>query len=84
MLDSVPADIRMDFLNHSPELRSPRAQYLQSFVPKALQWYSSVLLCMLFDEKLYNLDTPRFIAVRHTFSGGSVHIQQRLTSQCFF
>jgi len=60
---SVPDDIRMDFLNHSMELRHPRARYLQSFVPERLRWYSAVLLCMLFDDKLYNLDTDRFIAV---------------------
>ncbi len=53
----------MDFLNHSTELKHPRAQYLQSFVPKRFHWYSSVVLCWIFDEKLYNLDTVRFISV---------------------
>lgn len=62
-MESVPADMRMDFLNHSTELRHPWAVYLQSFVPRAVQWYSSVLLCFLFDDKLFNLDTQRFIAV---------------------
>eukprot|EP01034_Spumella_vulgaris_P030127 gene30127-37291_t len=62
MEPSVPKEIRMDFLNHSTELRHPRAQYLQSFVPKRFHWYSSVVLCWIFEDKLYNLDTVRFIA----------------------
>jgi hypothetical protein len=63
MEPSVPQDMRMDFLNHSTELRHPRAQYLQSFVPKRFLWYSSVVLCWIFENKLYNLDTVRFISV---------------------
>lgn len=63
LLDKVPDDIRMDFLNHSTELKHPRAIELQKKVPDSFKFWSSLVLAYLYDDKVFNLDTERFKAV---------------------